>query len=165
MNIAQFLLQELQLENKSTSNTLKRVDFAKADWKPHSKSMGFVQLAKHIADLCDWPARIINSDVLDFQTEDLSSPDIDSAATLVAYAENNMQKTMAALEKWEESDFQTIWTLKSGDHVIMQMPKALAIRYICQNHILHHRAQLTTYLRQLDIPVPALYGPSADEHS
>lgn len=163
MNLAAFLAQELKLEGANTIKTLGRVDFTKADWKPHEKSFGFKDLAVHIADLINWPARIIQSDVLDFATEDLSRPDINTVADLTQYAQQQVDATLAALEQWEEADFQTTWTLKHGDYVIMQMPKVMAIRYICQNHIIHHRAQLSVYLRMLDIPVPALYGPSADE--
>lgn len=163
MNIAQFLAEELKLEGANTIKTLARVDFDKSGWKPHEKSFGFKDLAVHIADLMNWPERIIKADTLDFATEDLSRPDINTVADLTAYAQKQMDQTLAAFANWNEADFQTVWTLKHGDYVIMQMPKAMAIRYICQNHIIHHRAQLTVYMRELNIPVPALYGPSADE--
>ncbi|OJU73740.1 MAG: hypothetical protein BGO09_06440 [Bacteroidetes bacterium 47-18] len=163
MTIAAFLIKELEKEGASTLKTLARVDFEKGDWKPHEKSMGFLTLATHVADLCSWPARIIKSDILDFATEDLSRPEIKSAEELAAYAEANLKQTREALESWDESDYETLWTLKVKDQVLMQLPKVMAIRFICQNHIIHHRAQLSVYLRLLDIPVPAIYGPSADE--
>jgi uncharacterized damage-inducible protein DinB len=163
MNLATFLIEELKIEGANTIKTLGRVDFSKADWKPHDKSFGFKDLAVHIADLLNWPARIVANDTLDFATEDLSRPEINTAEDLKAYAQKNIEKTITAFENWAEADYETVWTLKHGDFIIMQMPKVMAIRYICQNHIIHHRAQLSVYLRLLDIPVPALYGPSADE--
>lgn len=163
MNIATFLQQELEQEGVSVLKTLARVDFDKADWKPHEKNMGFLTLATHVADLCNWPARIIKSDTLDFATEDLSGPEIKNAEDLVAYAQSNLQQTLDALANWDESDYETLWTLRVKEQVLMQQPKVMAIRRICQNHIIHHRAQLTIYLRMLNIPVPAIYGPSADE--
>lgn len=163
MNISSFLAQELQIEGANTLKTLSRVDLSKADWKPHEKSMDFKSLAIHIAELLNWPARIIQKDSLDFATDYEPRPEINSIEELIAFSEKNIAETNAALSSWDESDYETVWTLKHGDYIIMQMPKAMAIRYICQNHIIHHRAQLSVYLRMLDIPVPGLYGPSADE--
>lgn len=163
MNIATFLKQELEQEKAAVLKTLERVDFEKGNWKPHEKSMGIITLATHVADLCNWPARIIQRDTLDFSTEDLSRPDIQSGTALAAYAASNLSQTMDALDHWDAIDYETVWTLRVKDQVLMQLPKAMAIRRICQNHIIHHRAQLTVYLRMLDIPVPAIYGPSADE--
>ncbi len=163
MNIASFLAQELKIEGANTVKTLSRIDFSNGDWKPHTKSMDFKSLAIHVAELLDWPARIIAKDSLDFATDYVKRPEINTVEELVSFAENNISATHKALEIWNESDYETIWTLKHGDHIIMQMPKAMAIRFICQNHIIHHRAQLSVYLRMLDIPVPGLYGPSADE--
>lgn len=163
MNLATFLAQELQIEGASTIKTLSRLDFNKADWKPHEKSMSFKDLAIHTAELSNWPARIIAKDTLDFATDYMPRPDINTVEDLVAYAEKLIAETQKAFENWDEADYENIWTLKHGEHIIMQMPKVMAIRYICQNHIIHHRAQLSVYLRMLDIPVPALYGPSADE--
>lgn len=163
MDIKALLIGELEIEGKGVLKTLSRINFEKADWKPHEKNMGFLQLATHLADLCNWPARIIKKDTLDFVTEDLSRPEINNAEDLVAYANAQLEETKAALASWNENDYETVWTLKSGDNIIMQMPKAMAIRFICQNHIIHHRAQLGVYFRLLDIPVPALYGISADE--
>ncbi len=163
MNIAAFLAQELQIEGAGTIKTLARVDFSKADWKPHAKSMEFKALAIHICEMLDWPAHVIAKDTLDFATDFQERPVVNTVEELVALAETKLAATQKAFETWEEADYETLWTLKHGDHIIMQMPKAMAIRFICQNHIIHHRAQLTVYLRLLDIPVPGLYGPSADE--
>ena len=163
MNIATFLAQELTIEAAGTLKTLSRVDFSHSDFAPHEKSMKFKALAIHVAELLNWPARIIQKDSLDFATDYGARPQFDTVEELVAFAEKNIQETQAAFATWSEDDYETIWTLKHGDHIIMQMPKAMAIRFICQNHIIHHRAQLSVYLRMLDIPVPALYGPSADE--
>lgn len=163
MNISELLAQELQIEGANTIKLLARVDFSKADWKPHTKSMNFKDLAIHTAELLNWAARVIDKDTLDFAIDNIVRPEVSSVEELVALCEKNIAESQAAFANWNESDYETIWTLRHGEHIIMQMPKAMAIRYICQNHIIHHRAQLSVYLRMLDIPVPGLYGPSADE--
>lgn len=163
MTVQELFKQEYLHEAPGIIKTLERVDFAHADWKPHEKSMSLLNLAIHVAELCDWAAYIIAEDTLDFATANFTRPTIENSAALAAYAQEKIDKSIAAFDQWKDDDLQTLWTLKHGEHILMQAPKAMAIRTICQNHIIHHRAQLTVYLRELNIPVPGLYGPSADE--
>src|SRR5690606_1897682 len=128
MKIQELFKQELMHEQHGIIKTLQRVDFNQADWKPHDKSMAFLALATHVAALCDWPARIIAHDMLDFATEDFAVPPIQNKEDLVAYAQKNIDKSLAAFDTWADADVETVWTLKHGDYVIIQASKAIAIR-------------------------------------
>ena len=156
-------ISELHMEAASTRKMLELVPVEKNDWKPHPKSMKLGNLAAHIATLPSWIEMIIQTDEFDLGTMDYEPTIAQSTEELIAIHNLNLDKAIAALENASEEDFEKIWTLRNGDHVIFSMPKKVVVRASAISHIIHHRAQLGVYLRLLDVPLPGVYGPSADE--
>ncbi len=162
MSIAHALLPEFDIEMANTRRALVLVPEADAAWKPHEKSYSLGDLALHLKNLTSWINYTLDHEELDlaqpwppqhFRTTDLLVADFDAA---VASARELLAGT-------DDAAFMVPWTLRKGDHVILTLPRIAVIRSFVMNHAIHHRAQLTVYLRLLDVPVPGLYGPSADE--
>ncbi len=163
--LASAFLAELDNEAKVTRAVLERVPADKFDWKPHEKSMAFGRLASHIAEMFGWTASTLRSDVLDFATMDYKPFEPTSTEELVAYFDEHIAKAKAILAETSDETFMTNWTMRNGETVYFTMPKVAVMRTFVMNHIIHHRGQLSVYLRLNDIPVPSIYGPSADEGS
>lgn len=157
------LIKELQIEGANTRKMLERVPAEHFDYKPHAKSMSLKFLSTHVADLIGWPGYVLTTGKLDFQNNDLKEPVVNSTADLLNHFDEALQKSLTQLEQANEELFSERWTLCSGDYVILNQPRSVVIRSTCMNHIYHHRGQLSVYLRLLDVPVPGMYGPSADE--
>lgn len=134
----------------------------KLGWKPHTKSMKMQDLAIHIADLPTWISLGLTTDELDFATSPYNPTDCTSGKELVAYFNKNVTKALQDLDNAKENVLTEKWTLKNGDIIYMEQTKLDTIRHSF-SQIVHHRAQLGVYLRLLDIPIPGVYGPSADE--
>lgn len=163
MSLIDAFVAEIEQEANNTRKILALVPVDKFDWKPHEKSMPMKNLAAHIAGLTAWPALIAQTDHFDFAERGLSQPEIRSAEDLVRELEKNTQKSVDALRAVKEDDLKENWVLRSGDHVIYDLPKVAVMRSMAMNHVYHHRAQLGVYLRLLGIAIPGMYGPSADE--
>jgi uncharacterized damage-inducible protein DinB len=167
MSIAQSLLPEFDQEMAGTRKVLERVPDAKWNWKPHAKSGTAGWLAGHVATLPDWLSFTLASESLDYAPLDGKStytpPNTDNQANMLAAFDKCVGDARAALSKATDADFAVDWTLLAGGQKIFTMPRIACIRTMVLNHLIHHRAQLTMYLRLMDIPVPGLYGPSADE--
>lgn len=166
MAISQMFLPEFDHEAANTRKTLVRVPDDKWDWKPHPKSGTLGWLAGHIATLNDWARETIQSDQLDYAP--VSGPKYEAPKTrnrkeLLEVFDRLTAEARKAISGVSDETLMKPWTLLMGGQVIFTMPRAAVLRGFCFNHLIHHRGQLTTYLRALDIPVPALYGPSADE--
>lgn len=157
------LINELQQESISTRKILERVDFDRSAWKPHEKSMSFGRLATHIAELPIWVNRIIQADHFDFATHTFTMNVANDSADLMRIFDEHLQNAANTLEACSEDHLQEEWKLQRGDFIISSTPKYAAIRHWTMNHLIHHRGQLSVFLRLLDIPVPGLYGPSADD--
>jgi len=158
----QAFLNELEHESIGTRKMLALVPADKADWKPHEKSMKLKDLAIHIADLPTWITLALTTEELDFVKSPYNPKDCNSAEELVAYFDKNVEEAKQYLQKAKDAILEETWTLKNGDIVYMQLSKLDTIRHsYCQ--MVHHRAQLGVYLRLLNIPIPGVYGPSADE--
>lgn len=156
------LLIELKQETENTRRVLERLDDAHWDFKPHPKSSSLGALASHIVELHNWVADALPRDTFDFKT-DYTPLSATNAAALISVLEQGYERNKQSIEASADDDWARQWTLKAGDWVIAQLPRAGAVRFIINNHLVHHRGQLTVYLRLLDIPVPGIYGPSADE--
>ena len=156
-------MAELKMESASTRKILERVPVDKNDWKPHELSMKLGNLANHIAELPGWVAMIMTTDELDLAARDYKPVIPTSTEELTDKLDTHVNKAMAALENSADGDFEKPWTLRRGDHVIFTLPKKVALRSFAYNHQIHHRGQLSVYLRLLHIPIPGMYGPSADE--
>lgn len=162
MSINQAFIGELDYEVVSTRKILERIPAEKFDWKPHEKSMSMGVQANHLADLFSWYKVTMEQDGLDF-ADGYEQPQATSGEELAAILDKNFAEAKESLQQADPSVFTKDWTLRSGEHVIFTMPKAAVLRTFVVNHVVHHRAQLAVYLRLNDIPVPSMYGPSADE--
>jgi uncharacterized damage-inducible protein DinB len=162
MPLKDALIAELNHESTMTKKMLDRVPMDKKDWKPHEKSMTLARLAAHVADIPHWVSDIIHIDEFDFQ-QHYKPQHAATQEELMEIYQRNLDKAIADLGKVSNGEFEKIWTVKNGDQVYFKMPKAVAIRGWGLSHLFHHRGQLSVYLRLLNVSVPGMYGPSADE--
>lgn len=162
MGIQKALLIELEREKDNTLRVLKNLRNEDFGWKPHEKSMTVGQLANHIVELHNWVDFALTKDVFDFEKDYVPS-NINTFEGLIEVLNNDFEKNKKIIESMDENVVFEQWTLQSGQHIIAQLPKTGALRFIITNHLIHHRGQLTVYMRMLDIPVPGIYGPSADD--
>jgi uncharacterized damage-inducible protein DinB len=166
MTIGNMMLGEFEQEMQNTRKVLERIPEDKWDWKPHTKSGTVGWLAGHIATLPGWAAMTINTEQLDYAPVDGPSyqpPKMSNRKELLAEFDKCVAETRAALSTVSDEEIMKGWTLLKGGKTIFTMPRVACIRGMVFNHLIHHRAQLTVYYRLLGIPVPGLYGPSADE--
>src|SRR5262249_47757 len=161
MKMTDLFLAELEREADATRRALERVPDGRYDWKPHEKSMTLGRLAELVARLPSWPGFMINQDELElttYKTEPLRTSD-----ELVKALEEGGGEGGEAVVNRREEDLMKAWRLLVGGKAVSEQPRYLALREGVFNHLAHHRGQLTVYLRLNDAPVPAIYGPSADD--
>ena len=166
MTIGQSMLPEFDQEMQNTRKTLERCPDEKWNWKPHDKSGTVGWLAIHVATMVGWLPMTINTEELDYAPVDgpaFEMPKIANRKELLAEFDKNVAESRAALSKVSDAEIMKGWKLLAGGKEIFTMPRVACIRGMVMNHLIHHRAQLTVYYRLLGIPVPGLYGPSADE--
>jgi uncharacterized damage-inducible protein DinB len=166
VRIVDMWLPEFDYEMANTRKTLERVPEEKWDFKPHAKSFAMKQLVFHLMSIPQWVKSIIQDDALDIQPAGAPPYQLPTAASprealekFDAWVKEGREVIAAA----EDESLMKNWSLLAGGSNLLTMPKTAAIRFVVLNHTVHHRAQLCVYLRLNDIPVPALYGPSADE--
>ena len=162
MSIQKALSIELEREKDNTLRMLKVLPNEQFGWKPHEKSMSLGELANHIVELHNWVSLVFNREVLDFKVDYIPST-LATKEELIEVLEKGFEENSKVIESLTDENYFSNWALKAGDYVIAEMPKAGAIRFIITNHLIHHRGQLSVYLRLLNVPVPGIYGPSADE--
>lgn len=160
MSIAASLLPEFDQEMATTRKVLERVPSESGPWKPHPKSFPLGHLAQLVAVMPGWLPPMLRDTKLDLAT----SPGytFESTPTLLAQFDRNVRESREALAAAKDADFDVPWSLVHGEHVLFTMPRRVVVRTHI-NHLIHHRGQLTVYLRLRDVPVPSIYGPSADE--
>lgn len=163
MPLQHSLLAELDHEGSNTRRMLSRVPVEHFTWKPHAKSFTLGRLVTHIAEIPTWVTRIVKEDELNLATLDYKAQVMQNTSELMKLFEENLAKAKEDIKEVPDETFMKHWTLRSNDKVYFTIPKISVMRDIVLNHIVHHRAQLSVYLRLLDIPVPAIYGPTADE--
>jgi uncharacterized damage-inducible protein DinB len=164
MAIKDAFIAEMKHEASMTQKMLEKVPMNKANWKPHEKSMTLGRLATHVAENLHWISDIIHIDDFDFMKDYNFTPRIaTSTDELLEIFHTNLNNAEKDLSAMGDDDFNKNWTIRRGEHVISVMPKKVAIRGWALNHLIHHRGQLSVYLRLLEVPVPGMYGPSADE--
>lgn len=166
MSLNEPLLEEFENEMQTTRKCLANVPTEKMSWKPHEKSMSMGRLASHIADMVGWASEIIANDVLDIAPPDGEPREMNEAASTAELLENfdkNLAAGSAAIAAASDETLFENWTFKYGGKALMTMPRIASIRGFVLSHIIHHRGQLSVYLRLNDIPVPSIYGPSADD--
>ncbi len=164
MSLGQILTAELQYEAISTRKMLERIPADKLQWQPHEKSMTVEKIAGHIVEMFGWTKEALTQDELDFATMPYTPTAYADPAELVADLDKNVANAIELLNNCSNETMAENWTMRNGEEIYFTMPKAAVMRSFVMNHIIHHRGQLSVYLRLLDIPVPPVYGPSADEN-
>lgn len=166
MGLSNALLPEFDNEMANTRKTLERVPDNKFDWKPHEKSMAMGSLAGHLANLPSWGSLTVGSDSFDMAPggQPVTTPPLSSGKEVLATFDENVAKTREAITGASDEELFKPWSLMSNGNTILTMPKIAVLRNFVMNHMIHHRAQLGVYLRLNDLPVPSIYGPSADEN-
>jgi len=162
------LLPEFDMEMAGTRKSLERVPDDKLDWKPHTKSMTMRQLTTHLALFPSWMTDTLAKTSFDYAPvggEPYKPPAVNSRKDLLEIFDRDVAKAREALKAASDAQLMETWTLLAGGKTIFAMPRIAVLRGMVMNHLIHHRAQLGVYLRLNDVPVPALYGPSADEQS
>lgn len=165
MAIAESILPEFDHETATTRALLERVPQDKAEWKPHHKSMSLGQLAMHIANLPQWAFYALERTEFDTNPPDgarVTGPSYESSAKLLQVYDANVAAARALVARTTDGEFMVQWTLKNGGKSMFSMPRVAVLRSFILNHTVHHRGQLSVYLRLLDVPIPSIYGPTAD---
>ena len=163
MNLSEPLVRELEQETAATRKALERVPFDKFDWKPHEKSLTFGQLASHVADIPAWMNVIINQAEFSPDAGGYESFAADSTESLVKRFDEKMAEAKEILGGASNEILRENWKMIVAGSVFLEMPRITVVRTWVLNHLIHHRGQLTVYLRENDIAVPGIYARSADE--
>jgi uncharacterized damage-inducible protein DinB len=164
MSIKEIGFNDLPMELAKTRKTLECVPDDKLGWKPHEKSFSLGHLASHMANLCEWGVMILGTDELDLSQPFPERADPTSTAQILEAFDEKTSAWVKAMDEATDEQMMGSWTLRMGDQVLTEFPRATNLRSFVVSHLIHHRAQLGVYLRLLDLPVPAIYGPSADEN-
>lgn len=160
MSIGQTLLPEFDLEMATTRRVLERVPSEKAQWKPHPKSFPLGHLAQLVATMPGWLTRTIRDTEINLATS--AGYSFEQTETLLGQFDRHVREAREALASAKDPDFDVMWSLKHGERVLFSSPRGIVVRQHI-NHLIHHRGQLTVYLRLIDVPIPSVYGPTADE--
>ncbi len=166
MALRDALLPEFDHEMSTTRKTLERVPEDKVDWKPHNSSMAMGRLAGHIAEMTGFVTATFQGDSFDFHAPGAPPPVpavMKSRQQLLELFDKNAADARAAIAKASDEDLHKTWTLLNGGKTFFSMPRIQVLRSMILNHIIHHRGQLSVYLRMNQVPVPSIYGPSGDE--
>jgi uncharacterized damage-inducible protein DinB len=161
MSISAALLPEFDHEMATTRTTLERVPDDKLGWKPHEKSMTLGRLASHLAEAPGWGVVGLTTDSMDMSN--YKPWEGKSRAEILATFDKNVAAARSAIEAAADATYMANWSLTMGGQAIMTMPKIAVVRTFMMNHLIHHRGQYSVYLRMTGVPVPSIYGPSADE--
>ena len=162
MPISDMLLPEFDHEMATTRKLLERVPDGHFDWKPHGKSFSLGQLAQHVATLPWWGQVTLQQTEFDVAANPQLAP-VATRAALLDLFDRHSAATRQALNGKTDAELMAPWAFKNGAITVFSMPKVTVWRSFVMNHLVHHRGQLSVYLRLQDVPVPAMYGPSADE--
>ncbi len=165
MPIAQALLPEFDHEMATTRSLLERVPEDRNDFRPHPKSTALGPLAVHLANLVGLGARIVSLTEVDMNPPGgpaFAPPQFTTTAALLEMFDANVARSREAIAGASDAELMETWTLKNGGNTIFAMPRAAVLRTMLMNHTIHHRGQLSVYLRLNDVPLPSIYGPTAD---
>jgi uncharacterized damage-inducible protein DinB len=166
MAIKESILPEFDHEMATTRKLLERVPEAKADWQPHPKSMTLGKLSIHLATLPQWVMTTMKQTELDMNPpggEPMKQAEFESTAVTLATFDAKVREARETIAAAEDKDFMVPWAFKNNGRQIFSMPRVAVLRSFVVNHIIHHRGQLSVYLRLHDVPIPSIYGPTADE--
>jgi uncharacterized damage-inducible protein DinB len=160
MSIAETLLPEFDQEMATTRRLLERVPSDKGSWKPHVKSFPLGHLAQLVSRMPGWLTNVLHETRLDLASG--SGYSLETTETLLAEFDRNVREAREAIASSKDADYAVTWSLTHGDRVLFSGPRGAVVRQTI-SHLVHHRGQLTVYLRLVDVPIPSIYGPTADE--
>jgi uncharacterized damage-inducible protein DinB len=166
MPLSQFILPEYDQEMANTRKVLERVPEDRLAFKPHPKSFDLRSLATHVAQIPEWGVETLTKESIDIAppgAPPYQPPQFANRQEMLDRFDAAVKKTRAAIEAASDESLVEPWSLLSGGNVLFTMPRGAVLRSMILNHLIHHRAQLTVYLRLNDVPVPGMYGPSADD--
>ncbi len=161
--MSQKYFSDLDYELGATRRLLENLPENKMDWKPHDKSWSLAEISTHIVQLLSWQEGILRHNSFDLKSIDDKAQIIYSREKLLELFDNYVLKLKSRLNAMSDRELAKEWTLYNGEKVINRQPKFAAFRTTCLSHLIHHRGQLTVYLRLLDVPLPPVYGPTADQ--
>jgi uncharacterized damage-inducible protein DinB len=157
------LLPEFDHETGTTRRLLERVPEDRLAWKPHQKSMTMGRLAMHLAEVPGYGHRVVSLPELDFDTSNYKPREATSRGELLSVFDESVAATRKALDGASDGELMAVWTMKADGKPLFSLPRIAALRTLMMNHMIHHRGQLSVYLRENDVPLPSIYGPTADE--
>ena len=162
MNQSAVLAPEFIQEMATTRRLIERVPGERGEWKPHEKSFALGHLTQLVATMPGWITRTIRETEIDLGAGSGWSYSFQRTDALLEQFDEHVREAREAITAATDPDFDVPWSLRNGDRVYMTMPRGAAVR-MHLNHLIHHRGQLSVYLRLIDVPVPSIYGPTADE--
>ena len=166
MSAVQSLLSEFKQEAATTRRLLERVPEDRTSWKPHPKSLSIGELSLHVASLLSWGSTTLRDREFDMnppEGERWTPPAFESMDETLDTFDRNVRDVQGALAGATDEQLMQSWTLKNSGQTVFTLPRGVVLRSFIMNHLVHHRGQLTVYLRLCDVPLPSIYGPSADE--
>ncbi|RPI10447.1 MAG: hypothetical protein EHM71_03520 [Zetaproteobacteria bacterium] len=163
MNLIDPVLSELSHEAATTRRLLERVPSHKLTWSPHQKSMPLGRLATHIAEIPGWVGSIVEQDEFDIGASGYVPPTLGSAEEIVSMFDKHVAMAAETLKRQSNDRLLATWRLKKNGQLVVEMPRLGMIRTFLMNHLIHHRGQLSVYLRLQDVALPSIYGPTADQ--
>lgn len=163
MAIKDALLPEFDHETGTTRRLLERVPEDKLGWKPHQKSMTLGRLAMHLAEMPQWGEMTLKNTEVDFDPASYTPRETKSREELLSVFDQCVAATRNLLEQVSDAELMAVWTFKMDGKPVFSQPRIGVLRSMVMNHMIHHRGQLSVYLRENDVPLPSIYGPSADE--
>jgi uncharacterized damage-inducible protein DinB len=162
-SLAGRLAAEFENEAEVTRRLIRRLPSDKLGWSPHVKSMDLGRLAGHLVEMVGWVPMVLSTDGVDFASYPYKPKAYAGAEEILADFEEALSSALTAISETDETELSKAWTMRNGDTVYCTLPRAVIIRTWAMNHVYHHRGQLSVYLRMLDVPLPSIYGPTADE--
>lgn len=163
MTVRDAFIAEFDHEMAVTRKVLDRVPDEQFAWKPHEKSFSMAGLATHLSQLPHWGRQILDNEFYDLATGSTQAPPRENRAEVLANFDRHVAEVRSALVGSSDAELNAVWTLKRGGHTVLSLPRLQALRTFLMNHVIHHRGQMTVYLRLQGVPLPPIYGPTADE--